>query len=99
LTGTFGRASLFRAIFLGATVFLILEDFNPVFLGGFSLNLKIGSAAFLAATAFAALGRLARVGPTGGLFSFVTFTPASMDSVLCGEGEKMKEGKKEFMST
>jgi hypothetical protein len=67
LIGIFGRASRFRAIFLGAAVFLILEDFNPVFLGGFSLNLKTGSAAFLPASAFAALGRLARVGPKGGL--------------------------------
>jgi hypothetical protein len=99
LTGTFGRACLFRAIFLGAAVFLILEYFNPVFLDGFSLNLKTGSAAFLAASAFAALRRLARVGPPGGLFGFVTFTRASMDSVLCGEGGKMKEGKKEVMST
>ena len=96
---TFSRASLFRAIFLGAAVFLILECFNPIFLGDFSLNLKTGSAALLAASAFAALGRLARVGPTRRLFGFVAFTSASMDSALCGEGGKMEEGKKDVMST
>jgi hypothetical protein len=99
LAGTFGRASLSRAILLCAAAFLILEDFNPAFLGSFSLNLKTGSAAFLAASAFAALGRLARVGKKGGLFGFVTFTPASVVSALCGEGGKVKEGKKEVMST
>jgi hypothetical protein len=89
-TRPFGRASSFRAVFLGAAIFLILVEFKTFFLGGFSLNLKTGSAAFFVASAFAALGRLARVGPIGRLFDFVTFIPASKDSILCGDGGKME---------